>query len=295
MKKLILLVCFALSLSFSQEKINKSFDGIKSVEIAVASSDVFIKKSSNNETHLEAKHSFDEDDAPIIEKRGSRLVIKEQKKNRGWSSGSATYKLQIPNDITVSYSSGSGEFSIENVNLKKASFNTGSTDFDIRNVKVKKSLKINCGSSDINMKNVSAEISINTGSGDVDIYELEGSISFNAGSGDMNITKFTLLDDCSFNTGSGKTKISLAKKPQADISINSGSGSQTIDFNGHEIDADVTMVAKKERNIIAPFKFDKTREISNWNNTYYEKTAVVGDGSISIRMNTGSGRVKIQK
>ena len=295
MKKIILFACLTAGLLFSQEKINKSFDGIRSVEIVVASSDVLITKSSDSEAHIEVKHSFDEDDAPIIEKRGSRLVIKEESRNRGWSSGSATYKLQIPDDLAVSYSSGSGEFSIDDVKLKKAAFNSGSTDFDIRNVDVQKSLKINSGSSDINMKNVSAEISINTGSGDVDISQLEGSVSFNAGSGDITVTQFKILDDCSFNNGSGKVKLSLSNKPQADISMNSGSGSQTIDFNGNEIDADITMAAKKERNIIAPFKFDKTREISKWNDTYYEKTAVVGNGSISIRMNTGSGRVKIQE
>lgn len=296
MKKLILFVCAFLSILVSQEKINKTFNDVSSIEIQVSSSDFFIKKSSNDKVIVDVKHTFDDDELPVIEKRGSRLVIKEESRNRSWSSrGSATYKLQIPDGLRISYSSGSGEFNIENVNIEKGSFNTGSADFNIQSVEAKKSIRINSGSSDVEMRNISGEVQINTGSGDVTINKIKGSVSFNAGSGDIKVKQLTIIEECSFNNGSGNAFISLADKPKSDISMNSGSGSLEIAYNGNEIDAYVEMRARKARNMRAPFKFDKTRKIDNWNNRYVEKTAKVGNGSIEIQMHTGSGKIEITK
>ena len=81
----------------------------------------------------------------------------------------------------------------------------------------------------------------------------------------------------------------------ADISMNSGSGDLEINYNGNEIDAYVEMRAKRERKIIAPFKFDKSREVEKRWGSYFEKTAKVGKGSIEIEMHTGSGKVEIVK
>jgi hypothetical protein len=87
----------------------------------------------------------------------------------------------------------------------------------------------------------------------------------------------------------------LAGNLEQNISVNSGSGNATLDFNGTSIEGRITMTAN-ERNgdIIAPFKFDTEEIVRNGNSsTRIEKTATFGSKNISIRVGTGSGTATI--
>ena len=80
------------------------------------------------------------------------------------------------------------------------------------------------------------------------------------------------------------------------ISINSGSGSASLDFNNNEISGLVTMKANKDRGEIeAPFGFDKTEEEGEGRNTTVIKTAKIGSKDVKINVATGSGTAEIVK
>lgn len=298
---------------FAQDKtINKSFSGIKNIRLSTASGDINLKKSSSSEVKLQVKYSYDDNDyKPVIEQNSTRLTIKEEF-SKGNHSGSASWTLEIPDNLSVNINTGSGDVTVDGVALDIKS-NTGSGDLILTGVKG--DLNFNTGSGDIEISQADGEIHLNTGSGnvrasqgsgnyqinagsgDIRLDQLKGDFSINTGSGNVSAKALTLAGPSSFNTGSGTSTITLGAPLDHNISINSGSGDATLNFNGNDISGEVIMTAnKKGGNIVAPFNFTKEETINgNDSNTRIQKSAKLGNKNILIKVGTGSGTAEIAK
>lgn len=314
LKNTLTLIALVVSIGAiaQSKKINKSFDGIKNIEINTASGDCDLVKSSNTAVAVEVTYSYDDDRfEAILEKDGSTLVLKEKFKTNSSGSGSSHWKVSIPDNLEVKFNSGSGDLNAKSISAEISS-NVGSGDIELSSISgdfkgntgsgevnvedYQGDLKVNTGSGDVTISNSKGDLKINLGSGEIDANRVEGAFSFNAGSGDISVRDATLTGSSSFNSGSGDAKVVLKSELKNNISINSGSGNATLDFNGLKIEGLITMKAnKKNGEITAPFKFDSETEENNGNQTIMKKTAKIGNSDVEIKIATGSGRASIEK
>jgi DUF4097 and DUF4098 domain-containing protein YvlB len=301
---------------FGQEKtVNKTFSGIKTIRLSTSSGDIDIKKSANNDVKVLVKYSFDDDSfRPVLEQGASKLTLKEDFSN-GSHSGSSSWSLEVPNNISISINTGSGDITVADLDIEIKT-NSGSGNIDI--TKVKGDLDFNTGSGDFELQETSGELRINTGSGTIRAGRCEGELSFNAGSGNINLDQIkgdisanvgsgnirskatTLTSSSSFNSGSGDVTVTLATALDYGISVNSGSGNATLDLAGTALNGELVMEANKRNGtIVAPFKFDKEETIdedrSDRSNEKIRKTVKLGNKDVRIRVGTGSGTAEVTK
>ncbi|GJM30359.1 MAG: hypothetical protein DHS20C17_29940 [Cyclobacteriaceae bacterium] len=292
--------------SYAQQ-INQNFSGIEEIEISTGSSDCVLKKGSGTDVNVKLQHTRGENFKPTVRQSGSKLMISED--NQGNNRGEATWTLSIPDGLEVSLNTGSGDFEAADLEVE-LSLNAGSGDFELENLKgavetnagsgdleidtFAGRLHSNVGSGDLEVANVTGDIKLNAGSGDMELSNIHAQIDANVGSGDIEANKIIVSGKSQFNSGSGDVEIVLGESLKHDITVNSGSGDASLDFNGNEIDGMVTMTANKHNgDIEAPFAFDKEEEINNGDHTTIKKTARLGTGSVKIKVGTGSGTASI--
>lgn len=311
MSSLLAIMLFA-GFSFSQEKkVEKSFDGVKSIDLSTASGDCEIVKGSGSSVKVLVIYTYDDDDyEPKMNLRGSNLNL-EEKFHSGNTRGSSNWKLTVPDGLNIKFNSGSGDLILTNLKGDidynsgsgdaevsdfdgELSLNSGSGDFRFENVKGK--LKANSGSGDHQISNSSLSAKANTGSGDVRVDDSKGGYKLNTGSGDVEAKALTLSERGNFNTGSGDSEVELNAPLVEDISVNSGSGDALLDFNGNKIEGKIVMTCKKRGgDIKAPFKFDKEEEYKESGQTYLKKSVTFGSKNIEIKVGTGTGTAEIRE
>ena len=315
MLKRFTLLILATTVTFSlsaQEKISKSFKGIKEIKLSTGSGDCSVVKGKGQDISVDLTYTYDEDNyTPVLEQEGDVLVLKDKFKNNRSGSGYSKWQLAIPDNIELKYNSGSGNLKIDGVAIELTS-NSGSGDIEATNLTgeftsnsgsgevsiegYKGQLQINTGSGDIEIANGSGSFKINLGSGDIDVENITGGVKFNAGSGDISVDNAVITEASSMNSGSGDAKLTLKSDLQAGLSINSGSGDATLDFNGLSVQGDFTMKTnKKNGEISAPFEFDEVTEEGQGNQTMITKKAKVGASTVKINISSGSGRASVEK
>ena len=304
-----ILMMLLFSLGINAQQIDQTFSGIEEIEISTGSSDCVLKKGSGSQINVKLNHTYGDNFKPSVEKSGNTLKIRET--HQGSTRGNGTWTLTIPDGLEVKFNTGSGDFKAEDLDLE-LKLNAGSGDFSFRNMKgeiesntgsgdlkldgYEGEISANTGSGDMSVSQTSGEVALNCGSGDIALNSINGEIAANTGSGDVEAKSIILADESAFNSGSGDVFVGLSESPKHDISVNSGSGDSVLDFNGNAINGTVVMTANKRNGEIhAPFAFDKEEEIDNGGNTTIKKTAKLGDGSVEIRVGTGSGDARISE
>jgi hypothetical protein len=296
---------------FTQQKVEKSFDGINSIRLNTASGDGIIQKGGDSRVNVMVKFTYDPDDFEVkMEQNGTRLVLEEKFHARNMR-GSSEWTLTVPDGLDIDFNSGSGNLELSGlkVDLKfntgsgdgkiqkvngELDFNSGSGDFELEDVEGE--VKVNSGSGDDGLVAVSASIRAHSGSGDVEIERSMGEFRLNTGSGDVEAENVSLTDDGNFNTGSGDVEVSLLASLDHDINLNSGSGDAILDFNGQRIEGHITMKAKKRGGKIrAPFEFDTVEEIEEHGDIYIKKSKKIGNKNIEIYVGTGTGTAEIRE
>lgn len=314
----LLIALFLTATAYGQKTINKTFTGVKSIRIEIGSGSGVVKKGSSDEVRITVEHDYDDDEyEPQFEQRGDRLIIDEdfRRSRRGrWSSrGSSEWTIEIPDGMELDYSVGSGSIEIDGLTLDlDANAGSGSIELSdvngnldvnsgsgsIRASNLEGELDANTGSGSIRLRDIKADLDLNTGSGSIRLEEAEGGFRLNTGSGSIDASGLSITGNSSFNTGSGRAEVELAAELNHDISVNTGSGDATLDFNGTKIEGEIIMEADKRRGrISAPFDFDKEYdEDSGWrDNRKMVKEAKIGSKNIRIRVSTGSGDATIRK
>ncbi len=315
MKLKITLLTLLLSGSLmAQDRISEEFSDIGKISMSTSSGDCVVKMSNNAKITVEVVHYYGEDYNPTIEKQGNTLRIKELSNRNyksGWSERSPKWTLTVPNDVRIKFSTGSGDFMASDIDAE-IDINTGSGDIELGDVKgdltsntgsgdfildgFDGEFSTNVGSGDVEINDAKGDMNINCGSGGIDLRNVSGGISANVGSGDIEAMGVTVAEESSFNSGSGDVEVELASSPSASISVNSGSGDADLDYNGNAIKGLITMKANKRRGEIrAPFDFDTSEEIENYNQVTIKKTKKMDNTDIKINIGTGSGTASISK
>jgi hypothetical protein len=291
---------------------NNTFRNIKNLRLSTASGDITIKKSTNGETKVNVRYTYDDNNFQIIMEEADGKLTLEEKFERGSYSGSSYWTLEVPDNVTMKLNTGSGDLVINTLtaNIKSNSgsgnieltavkgeldFNTGSGDVELENMDGQ--LDLNTGSGNITLRNSKGSYDLNAGSGDIRFEKVSGDFQVNTGSGDIKANNVTIAGGSKFNTGSGNATVSLDAELKSSISINSGSGDSKLQFNGTPISGDIVMTAnERSGDIVAPFKFDKEEVIDDGGNQKrLRKSAKIGNSNISIRVGTGSGTAEITK
>ncbi|KYG75905.1 MULTISPECIES: DUF4097 family beta strand repeat-containing protein [Roseivirga] len=299
----------------AQEKVEKTFTGIKSIRLTTASGNGTIKKSTSNQVKVTVEYTYDEDDyTPEFDLSGDRLYIEEDFRRSRWTKGYSEWTLEIPDGLELEFKTGSGNIEVSGINVELNS-NTGSGNIEVD--RVIGEVRANTGSGNISLRDIDGRTTANTGSGSIRLEniklkdgarfntgsgnirarEVEGELDFNTGSGNIEVEEATITGPSSFNTGSGNARVILASPLSNDLSLNTGSGNATLDFNGQEIEGVFYMKAGDKDDISAPFRFDKEyEEDRGWRGRKnYVKEAKVGSKDIRIRISTGSGRAVVRK
>jgi hypothetical protein len=301
----------SIALQAQQKTITKSFQGIKEIDLSTASGDCQIVKGGSN-VEVTLVHSYDDDVfEAIFEQDGNTLSLEEKFERSSSSHGSSKWKIVVPDNIEINFNTGSGDFSAKSLAIEVKSnsgsgdiklddvsgdvkVNTGSGDIDVDTFDGE--LVVNAGSGDVELGDSKGTFKINLGSGDIEANKLTGKFSMNVGSGDIHASDLSLTAASGFNSGSGDTKVVLKSDLKYDISIASGSGNATLDFDGLEIKGEITMKANKRHgDISAPFEFDEVIEEERGDQTIITKKVKIGNSNIKIKVSTGSGRATIEK
>lgn len=294
---------------FAQTQVvEKTYKGLKKIELQLPSGNITIKKSTTGDTQVKGEYEADQSTVEMDVNSGKLVIREKSKGNR--SNGNSEWTLMVPNDIRVSANAGSGNVEIDNVALDfQANLGSGNFDFD----EVGGHINVNTGSGNIDIVQSEADFGCNTGSGNYDVsgsegtfrlntgsgqvylQKVSGTISANTGSGSVRGKEIVVTGPSGFNSGSGQVALHLDSAPQANLSVNSGSGNSVLDFNGQDFSGELVMECnKKNGSISAPFNFDQEREKNNGYNTTLVKTKNFGNSGIKIQVSTGSGQAKVK-
>ena len=293
---------------FSQiQVVEKTYKDLKKIEIHLPSGDVTIKKSNNGEAQVRGEYDAKQSTVEMDVSSGELVIREKTRGNR--SSGNSKWTLMVPDGMRISTNSGSGNVEIDEVSLDFHA-NLGSGNFDFG--QVGGSINVNTGSGNIDIAESDAAFGCNTGSGNYDVSGSEGSFRLNTGSGQVYLQKvsgtisantgsgsvrgkeITVIGSSGFNSGSGQVSLHLNSAPQANLSVNSGSGNSVLNFNDQDFNGELVMKCNKRNgSISAPFKFDKEQEKDNGNNKTLIKTKSFGNSGIKIQVSTGSGQAKV--
>ena len=308
----IIILVLAASAVYAQD-VNRTFSGIKKINLSTASGDIILAKGSNKEVSVKVKFTYSTKDyEPIFDQDGSTLILKETFAKRNSANGSSNWTLTIPDGLDVKINSGSGNIEATGLEVSVNS-NTGSGDYNWTNVSGDS--KINTGSGDIKIDQHTGDIDVNAGSGNIAVTQATGSVRANAGSGDLSFSMIkggvsansgsgnikardlTLTAKGAFNTGSGDVLVVLSAPLAYNLSVNSGSGDAIVDLKGSKLEGKLVMTAnKKNGEIKAPFTFDKTETIDDeGSNERIRKTVQLGSSTVEVKIGTGSGTAEVRK
>ncbi|GHE61475.1 MAG: DUF4097 family beta strand repeat-containing protein [Bacteroidota bacterium] len=312
----LLALTFTITFTQAQERIEKTFTGIKSIRLTTASGNGTIKKGSGNQVKVTVEYTYDKEDyEPEFEQNGDRLTIKEEFRRSRWTRGYSEWTLEIPDGLELDFKTGSGNIEVNGLTVELRT-NTGSGNIRLDDVRgdvhantgsgnislraVDGAMDVNTGSGSIRIDRAKGNTDLNTGSGNVRANGIEGGLRINTGSGNIEVDEAKIRGNSSLNTGSGNVEVTLAGELDYDLSLNTGSGNAMLNFNGHEIAGEFYMRANDEDDISAPFRFDRSYEDdrgSNWRgrNKGHIKEAKIGNKTIRIRISTGSGRAVVRK
>ena len=168
---------------------------------------------------------------------------------------------------TLAIEDGSGGIELRDANVDELRLDTGSGGLDVRDV-IAKRCKLDTGSGGVTGEALACdEIAVDVGSGSVRLDGVSASrAKIESGSGGVQFHMRTSPRDLSVESGSGGVTISLPAIANAEVDVETGSGSIESDFP--------VQMRRIER---------------------HHLRGTIGDGSGRIRIHTGSGSVHLRK
>ncbi|MCE7993256.1 MAG: DUF4097 domain-containing protein [Roseivirga sp.] len=316
---LILLALCLVTTVYGQKTINKTFDGVESIRINIASGNGIIKKGTSKQVKVTLEYTYDDNDyEPSFDQNGTTLRIKEEfdRGRRNWNvRGKSEWTLEIPDGLRVDMNTGSGNIEITGLNIEldassgsgnvevdnitgDTRLSTGSGNIEARNMNGE--LRANTGSGTIRVSDAKGDADLNTGSGNIRASRLEGGLELSTGSGNVDAVGVIITDHSRFSTGSGNVDVELGGELNSDLQLTTGSGNATLDFNGVKIEGQFTMEASSKGSISAPFDFDREYDEDNGysrrgRNKRYVKEAKIGNKDIRIDISSGSGSARVRR
>jgi len=193
--------------------------------------------------------------------------------------------LDVSGDLTLDTNSGGISARRIDGNLVA---DTGSGVVSIEEVRGK--LIVDTGSGSVNALRCSgASVSIDTGSGSVEVEEIETrSLVIDTGSGTVKASAIR-TDDANIDTGSGSVTLKLDEMGSGDFIIDTGSGRINLSLPPG---ASADVVAETGSGGI---DIDLDESVRMTRRDDDEVSFVIGDGGARIRLDTGSGGIRISR
>ena len=251
---------------------NLTVNGRVELHVFTGSGNVHLKSGSDGQVHIygHVKSNWggggDSDQRvrqiaanPPIEQTGNIVRIGAHHENL--HNISIDYEIQAPANAFLEANSGSGNVTVENVG-EDARLGTGSGN--IHATGLHGGFTANTGSGDIYIEQTgSGDVKAQTGSGNLELHNVHGALRGTTGSGDIRITG-TPAGDWHLETGSGN------------IEFSSGGSSFTLDASTG------SGSVHTDREMSVQGSFDK-----------HHITGKIGGGGPTVRIQTGSGDVRI--
>ncbi len=293
------------------EPINKTFKGVKELDIDLVSGDCIIEVGKGTEVALKVEDSYPEGYfTPEIAQRGSRLVLKEDFSGRGFR-GHSSWILTVPREMDIIFEGASSDFSLEGVKgtveVDNASgsitIENAEGNFDLDNasgrIEVTAStgrFRIDNASGRVIMEDVSGDFDVDNASGDVKLANATGRFKLDNASGDVFAKGIVFEEFSTLSTASGNIEVLLGKTLEQDLELSSASGDVEINYGGRPITGRFLFSARKGwGKIVSPFPFDSEKEFERWDHIYTEKIFTRGKDSPRVSLKTSTGRVALHK
>jgi hypothetical protein len=222
--------------------------------------------------------------------------------NHGDFEGYADLKVSVPEGQRLEVYLAVGKLTASNV---KGDLRLDGSDADVTTSHTAGPLVIDVGSGNVNVSDAQGDVSLDTGSGDVDATSVRGDaltvdtgsgsatvsqsttrvLDLDTGSGDIEVTAAS-AERVRLDTGSGSIRCELTSSP-ADLNVDTGSGGVTLTLPsnyGATLD-----VETGSGGIDVDFPVEARRFSSD------HLTGKIGDGRGTLRVDTGSGSVRILK
>ncbi len=252
-------------------------------------------RNSSSDVRVDDDGYFDDDNHDHY---GHRVTI------RGSGSGleaHADLKVKVAPGTSVDLHLATGDVTVTEVN---GSIMVSTGAGDVTAAGVKGDLDVDTGSGNVTAERVTGELHIDTGSGNVEARQQSGGrIDIDTGSGDVTLSG-AAADELKVDTGSGEIRIDGAASRR--LTLETGSGNvaatltgklETISVETGSGDVRLTLPtdfagrldveSSSDDGIDVDFPIQLVRKDDG------ELHAKIGDGTGEIRIETGSGRVKL--
>jgi hypothetical protein len=259
----------------------------------LGSTKVFISGSNSGRIEIKLQYKAKPDEIFEVQEKQGAISLTENILNYDNQRPTKTYFqkwtwiINVPDGTYIRCHGSSGDFKVTGFNgFFKADYGAGSFIFD----------------------NVDGNIEMSLAQLYAQIHNSKGSFNLSSAGGSIRATGLTITGNSSFSTAIGIMKISLARPPEADLSVASNLNKAQVSFNGHPVTGyfEFTAMADKGK-IISPFKFDKeetfTDDIKNYHDStdfgkksdYNRKSFIRGDSEPKITIKTVTGTAQLIK
>ncbi|GAA0879426.1 hypothetical protein GCM10009119_23940 [Algoriphagus jejuensis] len=203
------LLLFA-SAAFAQNVIvdtNKSYPGIKKIEVESGWLNVSYKGGSGSEVNVEAYLESNDDEQDIVFVTvGDVLKISHAKKqnNYNWNSKNKGHiHITGPENIALELSGSSGKISVENVKNENTYLKVSSGSLSATNLAG--NLSIRASSGNLNVSNIAGNVEAGVTSGNANFNSIDGDVSYQSTSGSLDANDIT--GELSVKLTSGNAKM----------------------------------------------------------------------------------------
>jgi hypothetical protein len=259
----------------------------------MGSTKVFISGSNSGQIEIKLQYMAKPEEQFEINENQTSVIIKENILNYDNQRPTKTYFqkwtwiINVPDGTYIRCHGSSGDFKVTGFNGSfKAALGSGRFIFDNVDGNIEMSAAVLYGK----------------------IHNSKGSFSLSTAVGSIRATGLAITGNSSFSTAMGIMKISLARPPEADLSVASSLNKAQVSFNGHPVTGyfEFTAMADKGK-IISPFKFDKEEtfmdDIKNYSDStdfgkksdYNRKSFIRGDSKPKITLKTVTGIAQLIK
>jgi hypothetical protein len=259
----------------------------------MGSTKVLISGSNSREIEIKLRYIAKPDEKFELIEKQSATYLKESILDYNIQRPTQTYfeewtwTINVPHGTYIKCFGGSGDFEVTDFNgFFKAEYGFGRFVFD--NID---------GSIDLQLAQLYAQI-----------RNSKGSFNLSSAGGSIKATGLTITGNSSFVSGMGRTKVSLAHTPEAELYVGSNFNKALVSFNGQPVTGYFEFIAMAERGkIISPFRFDKEKifqdDIKSYRDSsdfgkksdYHMKSFIRGDSKPKIILKTVTGTVQLRK
>lgn len=254
---------------------------------------VSISGSHTDQIEIKLQYRFKPDEKFELNENNTSVILKERLLNYDNHRPTTTYfedwilAINVPDGTYIKCKGGSSDFKINHFKgFFKADYGAGS--FVIRNVE---------GTVDMLLAQLYARI-----------HNSKGKFDLKSAGGAIRATGLSITGNSIFNSGTGSVRISLARVPDADLSVSSNFNKAQVSFNGNPVTGYCELIAMVDKGkIISPFKFDRTEifldDIKSYRDSsdfgrkseYFRKSFTRGDNKPVITLKTVSGTAQLIK